>query len=211
MSEGWPWDASDSPRHCFYYLLTMTPRGCVLGRGRGGESISFKQTDIKQWWTAMGTFPRPKSAEKRKTNVYLKLHLWRVTTQLRREKKREKKIPTAALERFFFSRHLIIWTFFAVKDTTGEQEKTAVSIKVHFFVYVFCANTSSWHSLFKDGRGTGWMLNCYVRQIVASDNQQPPAPSLTCRLRPNITQLSSDRISLLQVGNYFFSSIAVAT
>lgn len=69
---------------------------------------------------------------------------------------------------------------------------------------VFCANSSSWHSLFKDGGGTGWMLNCYVRQIVASDNQPPSAPSLTCHLRPNIIPFSSDRISLLQVANYFF-------
>lgn len=123
--------------------------------------------------------------------------------------RREKKIPTAALEHFFLSPfdHLNI---FAVKDATGEQEKTAVLIKVHFVcVCVFCANSSSWHSLFKDGRGTGWMLNCYVRQIVASDNQQPSAPSLTCHLRPNIIPFSSDHISLLQVANYFFPSLVL--
>lgn len=54
--------------------------------------------------------------------------------------RREKKIPTAALEHFFFSPfdHLNI---FAVKDATGEQEKTAVLIKVHFFVCVCFVQT----------------------------------------------------------------------
>lgn len=131
------------------------------------------------------------------------------TTQEGEEEK--KKIPTAALEHFFFSSPFDHLNIFAVKDATGEQEKTAVLIKVHFCVCVcvFCANSSSWHSLFKDGRGTGWMLNCYVRQIVASDNQQPSAPSLTCHLRPNIIPLSSDRISLLQVANYFYPSLVL--
>lgn len=205
VSEGWPWDGGDSPRHCFYYLLTMKPRGCVLGAGVSASNNQILNSDERPWEGVQG-----RKALRRGKPMFICNHICDVWQHNSGGGRREKKIPTAALEHFFSSPfdHLNI---FAVKDATGEQEKTVVLIKVHFFVCVcvLCANSSSWHSLFKDGRGTGWMLNCYVRQIVASDNQQPSAPSLTCHLRPNIIPFSSDRISLLQVANYFFPSLVL--
>lgn len=53
------------------FLLSADNQNLGRGEGGGKKSISLKQTDIQQWWTAMGKYPRPESAENRKTNVYL--------------------------------------------------------------------------------------------------------------------------------------------
>lgn len=190
----------------------MKPRGCVLGEGSVAARVSASNkqilnSDERPWEGVQG-----RKALRRGKPMFICNHIcdvWQHDSGGGR-RERKKKIPTAALEHFFF--FLAIWSFehFRCKGRNwGARENGGVDKSAFFCVCVFCANSSSWHSLFKDGRGTGWMLNCYVRQIVASDNQQPSAPSLTCHLRPDIIPFSSDRIALLQIANYFFPSLVL--
>lgn len=133
VSEGWPWDGGDSPRHCFYYLLTMKPRGCVLGEGVSASNNQILNSDERPWEGVQG-----RKALRRGKPMFICNHICDVWQHNSGGGRREKKIPTAALEHFFSSPfdHLNI---FAVKDATGEQEKTVVLIKCIFLcVCVLC-------------------------------------------------------------------------
>lgn len=111
VSEGWPWDGADSPRHCFYYLLTMRARGCVLGEGSVAARVSASNkqilnSDERPWERVQG-----RKALRRGKPMFICNHIcdvWQHNSGGGRRGK--KKIPTAALEHSC-SRRLIILTF----------------------------------------------------------------------------------------------------
>lgn len=173
VSEGWPWDGGDSPRHvsiiCWQWNLEAACWGGVGGVER--VSASNKQilnSDERPWEGVQG-----RKALRRGKPMFICNHICDVWQHDSGGGRRGKKIPTAALEHLFF---LAIWSFehFRCKGRNwGARENGGVD-KSAFFCVCVCFVQTVVPDIHFQRRQRHWMnaellreADCRLRQSTA--------------------------------------------